>query len=179
MTEFCDRFSSGYKLTPHKRIEPEDYENIKMDIPLILSEAKNHTFYLGTRSAIGGGYGSLEIFLAGGQPDGSWITRHDEKMGDLLCVNLLEGGQRIGNNFGYGELEYFEPQAVKDIDRALDLIANHDIKERWALICSVNNYKSQEMTEAEVKDFSDFYQELKAYFKSVSKAGNALLLSVC
>ncbi|MBW4542313.1 MAG: YfbM family protein [Myxacorys chilensis ATA2-1-KO14] len=161
------------------RLHIQDFEHIKADIPLIFAESRFSNFQLGTRSAVGGGWESLHIFLAGThQLNPSFVIRRDENLNNFLLVNLIGGGQSIGNNLGYGKPSYFEPNIVEELNKALREIDKDDFQKRWHFIYEANNFSASEITDEDIKEFVQFYRELKKYFKGVVKEGDALLFSV-
>lgn len=161
------------------RVQPQDFEHIKADIPLIFAESRFPTFQLGTRSAIGGdGWESVLLFLSGTQhPNPSFLMDQEKGVSNFLFVNLI-GGQLIGNNVGYGEPRYFEPNTVKELSKALREIDKDDFQDRWQFICEANNLLVGEISDEDIEEFVQFYRELKKYFKGVVKEDDALLFSV-
>lgn len=162
------------------RAQPQDFEHIKADIPLIFAESRFPTFQLGTRSAIGGdGWEFLHIFLSGTQhPSPSFLRHQDKGVSNFLFVNLIGSGQSIGNNVGYDKPRYFEPNTMKELNKALREIDRDDFQDRWQFICQANNFSVGEMLDEDIGEFVQFYRELNKYFKGVVEEGDALLFSV-
>jgi hypothetical protein len=70
--EYADMMQENYEFQLH----PTDFELIEADIPLILADSRFPAFSLGTRSAVGGGWDSLHIFLAGTRdPNPTFLDR--------------------------------------------------------------------------------------------------------
>ncbi len=160
------------------RLHPDDFEYIKSDIPLIFAESRFPSFQLGMRSAVGGGWESLHIFLAGTQDPNPSFLMHQDKESNFLFVNLIGGGQEIGNNVGYGRPRFFEPNEVQEINKALRVIDRDNFQERWRFICKVNSFTNSAMSDEDVEEFAAFFRELKKYIKGVVKECDALLFSV-
>lgn len=173
--EYVDMMQENYEFQLH----PTDFEFIKTDIPLILAESRFPTFSLGTRSAVGGGWDSLHIFLSGTRdPNPAFLTRRDEMSRRYLFVNLIGGGQEIGNDLGYGKPKFFEPEEVKEIRKALKEVDKDNFQMRWQFIADINDFSTTEaMTDEDVTDFAQFLRELKQYLKDAVEQGDALLLT--
>lgn len=155
-----------------------DLDTIKTDIPLILAESRFPTFSLGTRSAVGGGWESLHIFLAGTHESSPiFLTRRDEIGSRYLFVNLIGGGREIGNDLGYGKPRFFTPEEVQEISKALKSTVQDNVQRRWQHIADINGFLTTEMTTEEIKDFAQFLSELKKYLKETVEEGDALLLT--
>lgn len=161
------------------QLQLTDFESIRTDIPLILAESRFPTFSLGTRSAVGGGWDTLHIFLAGTRDSNpEFLTRKDEKSSRYIFVNLIGGGQEIGNDLGYGKPKFFEPEEVQEISEALKEVDKDNFQRRWQFIADINNFSIIEMTDEDVTDFAQFLRELKQYLKGAVEEGDALLLTV-
>ncbi|MBW4421423.1 MAG: YfbM family protein [Myxacorys californica WJT36-NPBG1] len=173
--EYADLMQGYYEF----QLQPTDFEHIKADIPLILAESRFPTFNLGTRSAVGGGWDSLHIFLAGTrEPNPSFLVNQDKSISSYLFVNLVGGGQEIGNDLGYGKPRFFEAEAVKEISKALKEIDKDNFQRRWQFISDMNGFSTTVMTDEDVTDFVEFLRDLRKYLKDAVEEGDALLLTV-
>lgn len=111
-------------------------------------------------------------------PNPAFLVRKDEKSSRYIFVNLIGGGQEIGNDLSYGKPKFFEPEEVQEISKALKEVDKDNFQRRWQFIADINNFSTTEMTDEDVTDFAQFLRELKQYLKGAVEEGDALLLTV-
>jgi hypothetical protein len=102
-------------------------------------------------------------------------TQGDEPLGFLL-----DGGEEVGDDLGYGPARLFDPDAVQRLDRTLAAISEGQLWSRF----DPDSMQAEgvypgiwDESEEDLRDeYLTYYRELKAFVRRASETDNSLVL---
>lgn len=146
-----------------KQDNPEEFEKLKVDIPLILTEGKDKYLDIDkTWSTIhfiltGYDYSFIPPFLIG-----------ENEEDRLPCINAVLSGTEIEYDAAYGKVRYLSANEVKQIADALTTFTQANISQRLKLRgCKEKSYDYV---------FEYTYNPLVRYYQDAAQKGNAMFL---
>ncbi|HAX78933.1 MAG TPA: hypothetical protein DCY88_24680 [Cyanobacteria bacterium UBA11372] len=149
-------------------------EKFNDDISLIIAEGKTEFLDLVT------GWHSMHWFFTGESEEYNlpFIVSEIPNRNEPLLVNAVLGGTRIKADF---DLRYFTPDEVKQVAKALSIIAKEEnFVERWKKLkqpprtSRIYFWYIEDDWDENFIDFTNFVE----YYKNASERGNAILISI-
>ena len=149
-------------------------EKFNDDILLIIAEGKTEVLDLVT------GWHSMHWFLTGESEEYNlpFIVSEIPNRNEPLLENAVLGGTRIKADF---DLRYFTPDEVKQVAKALSIIATEEnFVERWKKLkqpprtSRIYLWYIEDDRDENFIDFTNFVE----YYKNASERGNAILISI-
>lgn len=151
---------------------PEEYENMRGYIPLILEEGKELGLELDSEWHI------LSFLLTGHEEMGILPFLIENNCEDnLLAVNAILCGTETRCESTYGFYRYLVPNEVKQITEALNTFPQENIIKRFnrGMSNEPDIYKFH-WTEEDLDFTLTFYKKLVDYYNKTNENGNAMLL---
>ncbi|MDY6896918.1 MAG: DUF1877 family protein [Cyanobacteriota bacterium] len=141
--------------------QPQEFEKLKSDIPVMLAEGKNSEFDIGKK------WNHLHFILTGtdySTPVPYLIGKN--KKDKLPSINAILGGQTIDYETDNGLLRYLTVDEVKQVAQALSKFTQAHFQERFASKGWEKGFDS----------LYDAYRQLLNYYQNVTYQENAMFL---
>ncbi len=141
--------------------QPKEFENLKSDIPTMLTEGKNVEFDIGKKWQL------LHFILTGNNhstPPTSLIGKN--KKDKLPSINAILGGKTIDYETDSGLLRYLTVDEVEKVSQAFSQFTKAHFQERFQLKGLENSSET----------LYDTYKDLVNYYKNVAYQQNAMFL---
>jgi hypothetical protein len=142
--------------------KPEEFEKMKIEIPLIIAEGKALPL------DIGKSWRELHFVLTGEDysiPLPFLISENKED--NLPSINTIWGGKEIEYNFDYGLLRYLTFDEVKQVAEALSKFSFAQFRERLIRVGKEDFFDYL---------FEDTYNPLVKYYQDAAEKGKAMFL---